>query len=164
MRHVLILLSCLLVSDALLQAASPMVMMYFRLNGAARLIRAVRFVRYLMRLRTVLRRLHLTRRFVGMVPLLLLGRNGRRHNFKFLTSQDTCLKRLACEVFTKPEPKGAQYDGITNAARQDNNGFKIFLTFDAPESDDYCKQRFASCPFSAMQIIKALIPIPGLQR
>ncbi|GBN85115.1 hypothetical protein AVEN_258294-1, partial [Araneus ventricosus] len=49
-------------------------------------------------------------------------------------------------------------------ARQDNNGFKIFLTFDAPESDGYCKQRFASCPFSAMQIIKGLMPIRSLQR
>ncbi|CAL1298518.1 unnamed protein product, partial [Larinioides sclopetarius] len=112
MRHVLILLTCLLLSDALMQAASPMVTMHFPFNGATRLVRAVRFMRYLMRMRTILRRLHLTRRFVGMVPLLLLGRNGRRHHPKFLTTQNPCLKRLACEVFTKPEPKGIQRDGI----------------------------------------------------
>ncbi|GBN85100.1 hypothetical protein AVEN_237954-1 [Araneus ventricosus] len=51
-----------------------------------------------------------------------------------------------------------------STAREDNNGLKIFFTFDAPESDGYCKQRFASCPFSAMQIIKGLMPIRSLQR
>ncbi|GBO11365.1 hypothetical protein AVEN_47287-1 [Araneus ventricosus] len=56
MRHVLILLSCLLLSDAFMQAVSPTVMMYFPFNGAARLVRTVRFMRYLMRMRTVLRR------------------------------------------------------------------------------------------------------------
>ncbi|GFU08491.1 hypothetical protein NPIL_326361, partial [Nephila pilipes] len=48
-------------------------------------------------------------------------------------------------------------------ARQDNNGIKIFFTFDSPEDDGYCKDRFRSCPFNSMQIIKRLMSMKGIR-
>ncbi|GIY63602.1 hypothetical protein CDAR_442521 [Caerostris darwini] len=160
MRSFWILLACVLVSDAFFQPPTPLVTMYFPFPGSNGLLRTVRLVRRLMRMGSMFRRLHLTRRLVGMMPLLMLGRGGMRRGPRFLKAEDMCLKRLACEIFTKPD---ATHRGVvsSNTAREDiSNGLKIFLTLDTlDEGDDYCKQRHPSCPFSALKILKGLLPL-----
>ncbi|GFR24486.1 hypothetical protein TNCT_116331 [Trichonephila clavata] len=163
MRHVFILLSCLIVSDAFLHA-SPLVMMVPPFAGAVRFVRTVRLTRQLLRMARVVRRLIHARRLLSMLHMMILGRRGP----KFLKTNDICLKRLACEIFTKPEPKADEdknvhYEELSSNSRQfNNNGIKVFFNLDSLVDNRYCKDRFRSCPLNSMQIIKKIMSMKGI--
>ncbi|GFY41002.1 hypothetical protein TNIN_130721 [Trichonephila inaurata madagascariensis] len=132
--------------------------------GAVRLVRTVRLTRHLLRMARVFRRLIQARRLFGMLHMMILRRRGP----KFLKTNDICLKRLACEIFTKPEPKvdedkDVHYDEFSSNSRQFNsNGIKIFFNMDSLVDDRYCKDRFRSCPLNSMQILKKIMSIKSI--
>ncbi|XP_035221697.1 uncharacterized protein LOC118194629 [Stegodyphus dumicola] len=127
-----------------------------------RMLRFLRTIRFLVRLTTFIRRLAFFRRFLGFVPLLMLRRQDKVGGKLLSFKEDSCFKKLACEIISRPYQNIAD---LTSARKSDlfqqrlddaERKLLLSITLSSTEENDLCKKRYSSCPYSSREMLEAM--------